>query len=176
MPNDELPITQATKVAALLDRYPQLEDVLIGFAPPFKKLKNPILRKSVAKVASLRQAAAAARVPVNELVNTLREAVGQEAIAGETDDPADSYFSEQPDWFDRAKVVASIDERTESDERQMTLVRVLQEIAKLGPGEIAELTTGFVPAPGIDVMRDKGLRVWCMEESSDLIRTFVSKA
>lgn len=176
MPNDELPITQATKVAALLDRYPQLEDVLIGFAPPFKKLKNPILRKSVARVASLRQAAAAARVSVNELVNALRKEVGQEAIADEAENTTATYFSEQPDWFDRAKVVGSIDERTENDEEQMTLVRVLQEVAKLEPGQIAELITGFVPAPGIDVMRKKGLRVWCMEESPDLVRTFVSKA
>ncbi len=36
--NEELPITAETKVAALLARYPELEDVLIAMAPPFKKL------------------------------------------------------------------------------------------------------------------------------------------
>ena len=59
---NQLPIDESTKVAALLDSYPELEDVLIGIAPPFKKLRNPILRRSVAKVASLRQAAAVARM------------------------------------------------------------------------------------------------------------------
>ena len=83
----------------------------------------------------------------NELVNALRKEVGQEAIADEAEDATATYFSEQPDWFDRAKVVASIDERSESEEKQMTLVRVLQEVAKLEPGEITELITGFVPAP-----------------------------
>ena len=48
-------ITSSTKVAALLEEYPELEDVLMAMAPPFKKLRNPFLRKSVAKVASLGQ-------------------------------------------------------------------------------------------------------------------------
>ena len=74
--NEELPITAETKVAALLARYPELEDVLIAMAPPFKKLKNPILRGSVAKVASLRQAAMVGRLAVEDMVNQLRAAVG----------------------------------------------------------------------------------------------------
>ncbi len=116
-----------------------------------------------------------ARVPVDELVNALRKEVGQNVIAVEAEDSTTIYFSEQPDWFGRAKVVGSIDERTESDKEQMTLVRVLQQVSKLKPGQITELITDFVPAPGIDVMKEKGLRIWCMEESPDLIRTFVSK-
>ena len=57
MPDDDRAITPATKVADLLAQYPELEDVLISMAPPFRKLKNPVLRRSVAKVASLKQAA-----------------------------------------------------------------------------------------------------------------------
>ena len=34
------PITPQTKVAELLDAYPELEDVLVEMAPPFKKLRN----------------------------------------------------------------------------------------------------------------------------------------
>jgi hypothetical protein len=50
VPLDDFPILPTTKVGALLDRYPELEDILIGLAPPFKKLKNPLLRKGVAKI------------------------------------------------------------------------------------------------------------------------------
>jgi hypothetical protein len=77
----DFPILPSTKVAALLDRYPELEDILIGLATPFKKLKNPLLQKGVAKVASLGQAAAVGGMPVSELVNKLRAAVGQEPAA-----------------------------------------------------------------------------------------------
>ena len=64
MNSRDFDITAETKIAALLKHYPGLEDHLIGMAPPFKKLKNPILRRSVAKVASLHQAAAVGRLPV----------------------------------------------------------------------------------------------------------------
>jgi Domain of unknown function (DUF1858) len=171
----DLPILPTTKVAALLDRYPELEDVLIGLAPPFKKLKNPLLRKGVAKVASLRQAAAVRRIPVSELVNKLRAAVGQEAIASDGTSGAIPYFSRQPEWFDAAKIVASIDERESPDPNKMPIATLLQRAARLQPEEIVELITTFLPAPGIDIMRGKGFLVWSVMEGPDLIRTYVSK-
>ena len=69
MPDDDFSILPSTKVGALLDRYPELEGILIRLTPVFKKLRNPFLRKGVAKVASLKHAAAVAGVPVNDLVN-----------------------------------------------------------------------------------------------------------
>ncbi len=175
MPNDDFTIKPATKVGALLDRYPELEDVLIGMAPPFKKLKNPLLRKSVAKVASLQQAAAVARVPVDELVNKLRAEVGQEPIASEDVGDTVAYFSNQPDWFDRTKIVASIDERESTNEDKMPLTTVIQKATHLQETEILELITTFLPAPGIDIMKNKGFLVWSEQEEPELIRTYFSK-
>jgi TusA-related sulfurtransferase len=174
VPDRGFPILPSTKVAALLDRYPELEDVLIGLAPPFKKLKNPLLRKGVAKVASLRQAAAVAGTAVNELVNKLRAAVGQEAIGSEDSGGTTSNFSSQPEWFDSARIVASIDERV-TDPDKMPIVTVLQRVATLQPGEILELITTFLPAPGIVIMKRKGLQVWSVQQATELIRTCVAK-
>ena len=92
-------ITPATKVAELLEAYPELEETLIAQAPAFKRLKNPVLRRTVAKVASLEQAASVGGVTVRDLVATLRRAVGQEPDApagGKGDAPADP--SSPPDW------------------------------------------------------------------------------
>ena len=175
MPHDELPILPSTKVGPLLDRYPQLEDILIGLAPPFKKLRNPLLRKGVAKVASLKQAAAVGGLPVEELVNKLRAAVGQEAIASEHPSESISYFSAQPEWFAASKLMISIDERA-ADQDRMPIVAVLQEATRLRPGEMLELVTTFLPAPGIEIMKRKGLRVWSVQQDPNLIRTYVSKS
>ena len=46
-------ITPKTKVLELIETYPELEDVLIEYAPAFKNLKNPVLRRTVAKIATL---------------------------------------------------------------------------------------------------------------------------
>lgn len=171
---NDLQILPATKIADVLDTYPQLEDVLIGMAPPFRKLKNPFLRKGIAKIASLEQAATVGRMAVNDLVNRLRAAVGQEALALEDAEQRDSYFTPQPAWFDRSKIVASINEPS-TGPYTMPIVAVLQVIAQMEPAQILELITTFVPAPGIAVMRSKGLLVWSVQESPELIRTYVAK-
>jgi len=43
-------ITPKTKVLQLIEGYPKLEDILIGYVPAFEKLQNPVLRKTVAKI------------------------------------------------------------------------------------------------------------------------------
>ena len=52
-----LVITPKTKVMQLLDAYPALESLLIETIPAFEKLRNPVLRKTVARITSLQQAA-----------------------------------------------------------------------------------------------------------------------
>ena len=73
----KLIITPQTKIAELLDAYPDLENVLIDLAPAFKKLQNPVLRKTVARVTSIRQAAAIGKIPVETVVNKLSGLTGQ---------------------------------------------------------------------------------------------------
>jgi hypothetical protein len=174
MPDRDLTIEPSTKVGPLLERYPQLQDVLIEMAPPFKKLTNPVLRKSIGKVASLQQAAAAASMPVDELVNRLRAEVGQEPIVSTEESDAD-YFTDRPDWFDRARIVASIDEREATEPDKMAVTIVTQKAAPMRPTEILELITTFLPAPGIDLMKKKGFLVWSTREDPDLVRTYFSK-
>jgi len=174
MPGPDIPILPSTKVAALLDRYPELEDILIGMAPPFKKLKNPFLRKGVAQVASLQHAAAVGRIPVSALVNKLRAAVGQPLIASDTADARAAYFPPQPEWFDASGIVESIDE-SKADPDTMPVVTVLQRAANLKGGEILELVTSFLPAPGIEILKQKGYRVWSSQPSPEVIHTYIAK-
>jgi len=176
MSDQDFPIEPSTKIGTLLERYPELEDVLIGIAPPFKKLKNPFLRRSIAKVASLRQAAAVGQVPVDELVNKLRVAIGQKPIAAEDVGDTVSYLTDQPDWFDRAKIVVSIGEQEIDDQNKMPLTMVLQKAANLQETEILELVTTFLPAPGIDIMREKGFLVWSVQEEPELFRSYFAKS
>ncbi len=166
-------ITPSVTIHNLLENFPELEDVLIGIAPPFKKLKNPILRKTVAKVATIKQASSVGKVPLNVLINTLREAVGQ-PISDESYEDED-YFTEQPDWFSIDKISVSIDESKLENKDQMPLVPVLQKAKDVKKGEIIELVTSFLPAPGIEVMRSKGYSVWVKKESEELIKSYFLK-
>jgi hypothetical protein len=44
-------------VADLLDSWPELEETLVAQAPAFRRLRNPVLRRAVARVATLEPAA-----------------------------------------------------------------------------------------------------------------------
>jgi hypothetical protein len=57
----------------------------------------------------------------------------------------------------------------------MTLVIVLHEARKVHAGEIIELVTSFLPAPGIDILKSKGYQVWTIKQSEDLIRSYFLK-
>ena len=171
--NGRFAITPETKVAALLEHFPELEELLIGLAPPFKKLRNPVLRKSVAKVASLRQAAAVGHVPIEQMINLLRAEVGQEPLVLEPDDNESPYYSAQPSWFDEKRVVVSLVE-SEIDPDVMPLKPLMQTVRKLAEGEIVELVTTYLPAPGIDIMRKKGFLAWPTEQDN-VIKTYFTR-
>jgi hypothetical protein len=169
---DRPPITKDMRVAVLLRDYPEVEEVLIGLAPAFKKLRNPVLRKSVARVATLRQAAAVGRMPSVTLVNALRVAVGQEPVAADVSDE-ETYFGEQPEWFDADRVVVVLRD-DELDPDVMPINPLLHAAKDLGEGEILELVTSHLPAPGIDNLRSKGYQTWTVEDDQ-VLKTYVFK-
>ena len=168
------PIQPSVRVASLLRDYPELEDPLIAMAPAFRKLKNPVLPGSVGEVATLRQAAAVAQMPVAALVNQLHAAAGDPLLAPAGIDEGESAFSNRPAWVAASRVVSRVAEGDGEDRMPITLV--LAQAAKFGAGEMVELTTAFLPAPGIAVLRQKGFRVWPRRDGPEVVRTFVAKA
>lgn len=173
MTKEVIEITPSITVHKLLEDYPELEEVLIDLAPPFKKLKNPRLRKSVAKVATLKHISVVGRIPLDELIDTLRAAVDQPASDETYEDEA--YFVEQPDWFSSDKIAASIEEAAVEDKDTMTVVTILREAKDVRVGEIIELVTTFIPAPGIDRMKALGYSAWVHKEDDGLIKTYFLK-
>jgi hypothetical protein len=157
-------INPSTKVGELLDAYPGMEEVLIGIAPEFSKLRNPLLRRTVAKIATLEQAAKIGGVEVRDLVNRLREAAGQPEIvltesgAGQPNEP-------QPDWYDASRIVLRIDAAAMLAQGVHPLGMVQKAARELEPGGIIRIESGFRPEPLIDVMKTNGLFVWSHETS-----------
>ncbi|GBC99843.1 Putative 1,2-phenylacetyl-CoA epoxidase, subunit D [bacterium HR17] len=94
-PADELTdITPQTKVAAILERYPQTLEVFLrhGFAP----LANPVLRKTMAKVVTVEQACRREGVDIDALLRDLRRAAGLEPEPKAATPPAPLQPAETP--------------------------------------------------------------------------------
>lgn len=166
-----LTITPETKVGPLLDRYPQLEAPLMKLSPAFAKLRNPLLRKTVAKVATLQQVAKIGEVPIGTLINTLRKELGiEEKWKGGAADKSDG--SDVPEWFAQAKISMLLDAAPILEAGEHPLNRVMSELQKLEPGAIYELVTPFVPAPLLDAVSKKGFEVWSQKQSDGTVRSY----
>lgn len=173
MSRSKVDITPNTKVAELLRDYPGLEEILLRFSPSFAALKNPVLRRTVAQVTSLQQAAKVGNVPIVEMVNSLREAAGlsslqdnfcPDAESGEI--PASPRPPATPVTFtlDVRPIIAAGDHPKEA---------VLEGAGRLEPGQCMELVAPFPPIPLIQLLQKRGYKITMLAPEDGVVRTFI---
>ena len=163
--NNDLIITPKTKVLQLIDAYPQLENVLIGYVPAFKKLKNPLLRNTVARITTLQQAASIGNVNVADLINKLRNEVVQQIINESMDT---IYNTTKPTWFDEQKVKQEFDVREMLAKGEHPVAQVMADLNVLPHDSIYKLRAPFLPAPLIDKATSLQAEHWIVKESEEL--------
>jgi DUF438 domain-containing protein len=81
-------ISANTKIDGLLKEYPFLEEFLVKLSPKFKGLKNPIMRKTIGKVATLSKVAGIGGLDLDDfltaLTNEINRQTGKAATPGES--------------------------------------------------------------------------------------------
>ena len=153
-----LSINAQTKIGELLDAYPQLEETLLELSPTFAKLKNPILRRTVARIATLEQAARMAGLSPQNLVARLREAAGPPSGAVEiAADGAATAAQPAPGWIVAGRVVETIDADTMLESGEHPLGHLARGADKLGPGELICVQSSFRPVPLVETLAQRGV-------------------
>ena len=171
-------INPQTTVADLLKNFPDLESVLIEIAPVFKKIQNPLLRKTVAKVATLEKAAEMAEVPVAELIGRLRREAGLPEMtggsAGQQDTPS-REAGQEPPWVGQCtvKLVIDADKMLESGTHPLNMV--VSGVKELEEGESIMLTSSFPPIPLADALKTQGHSAHIRVNASGSYETFFKK-
>ncbi len=166
------PITFQTKIYELLEDYPQLEDLLVEISPAFAKLKNPVLRRTIARVTTIQQAAAIAGIEAGEVVSRLRKAAGISDVVGASgelsgeDDNSEKYGGGQPDWFSPDKITVRYDAVKTLEAGDVPMAEILKLSNSLQNGEIFEFTSPFMPTPVLDMLVSKGFKVWSIREGN----------
>ena len=163
--SDKVPITPETRVAQLLDAYPQLEDLLVRQAPAFKRLKNPILRRTVARLTTLERAAGIAGIDVRTLVRRLREAAGLPVEAEAAADAAADPAGPPPAWAGGTPT-ARIDADALLDRSETPLPKVLEAARALADNGLLEVTAAFKPLPLVEALEHQGFKTY-LEALSD---------
>jgi hypothetical protein len=162
MKETDMEITSQSKLFDVLEAYPFLEAQIIHIAPPFQNLKNPVLRRTVGKIATLEKVAQVGGMDAGKLVNTLRRAVGQEelqaqAAAGFTVDIPKS--ESDPGWA-AGEPQFTVNGTELLQRGEVPLARINELLGQLSPNRYILLVTNFEPTPILDTMQKQNRDVF----------------
>ncbi len=150
-------ITPKTKLADILTEYPHLEEIIIGLAPVFQNLRNPLLRRTVGRLASVEQAARIGNIDVNDFVNLLRRETGQPELEIKSEAPSDSLplsTAGDPKWIG-GEPQYTIDGTALLRRGEVPLTKINELLPSLSGGGYLLLITDFKPLPIIAAMEKK---------------------
>ncbi len=146
------PIKASDNVKEVLDRYPELKDVLLRLSPKFKRLQNPVMYNTLAKYTSFKDAAKITGVSICELLHTINDYLGI----------ADGLYKIMPECIDTHQEQDDFGEEItwkESLERYIMTEanqdEIVNKIMKLGPQENIVIIS--VDEPTIAVKTAKSL-------------------
>ncbi|MBP9676853.1 MAG: DUF1858 domain-containing protein [Anaerolineaceae bacterium] len=162
-------INAKTKINDLLKTYPELEEKIIQAAPAFKNLKNPVLRNTVGRLATVEKVVQIGGIDLTQFVNMLRRTVGQPELA-----PAPAAILEipvpvrqgEPEWL-AGDVQFTVDGRELLAEGEVPVNHINALLPKLKDGSLIVLITDFLPAPMIDALMKQKRQVYHKTDPQD---------
>ncbi len=175
-------ISSDMTVGRLLDEHPELVDVLVRYHPHFTCLKKKLLRRVMGPRVTVAFAARVAGVPADDLVATLRRAVGattpHPALSpegrGTPDPPSPSQGEGRGEGQKPVALVAvpegrqiHLDVREDIRRGQEPFARIMAAIKTLGADQVLVLRAPFEPAPLYDVLGKRGFAHWTERRAGD---------
>jgi uncharacterized protein (DUF2249 family) len=171
-------IRKEMKVSELLEKHPELLEVLAGYHPHFGKLRSRLLRKVMAPRVTLEQAARMAGVDPDGLIETLAKALGKEvSSAGEGREPGatvEGGASRPPsgkrptelEEIEPARLVL-VDVREDLQAGREPFPKIMKAVKALREEEILVLKAPFEPLPLYEVLGQKGYAHWAEVTAPD---------
>lgn len=180
-------IREEDTVYDVLTKYPQLKEVLVQISPKYKRLYNPVLFNTVAKVTKLKKAAEVGNIYVKELLYQLNDAIGkgeeflryfknqipkmQEEFLkkqfGTTDET-----KQKPHWMEKSNDFKTFDATKIEGE---PFAHIIEVANKLKANEGFILIQKFVPAPMISYLGTLGFESYVEKENEDKIKVYFYK-
>lgn len=131
-------IDKNVKILNLLKESPYLIDVLVNISPEFRKLQNPILRKTIGRLADLEHASQMTGVPFEELSGAIADAIEKETGSRpEVATEADSRSKIE----ELKSIIRELHEGKTPEEQKERFARLLSEVS---PSEIAQMEQSLI--------------------------------
>jgi len=169
-------INKQTKIAVLLKHHPDALETIVGLAPDFKKLRNPVLRKLMAGRTSIAMASKVGGCRPEDFFRALAPLGFETDNITETEEitpenkPIPEFLKNlQPD-----KIV-HFDVRAMLAEGNDPLKHIQQKVKGLNPGEALLIINNFEPVPLIKLLEKQGFESYVKHIDSETIETYFFK-
>lgn len=167
-------INANTKIAQLLKGHPDALEAIISIDSKFSKLRNPLLRKLLARRTSISMASKIAGVQVTDFFDKLKP------LGFEIDTATLPLIEEKtalPQFISQLTTAQIIDfdvrELLASGKDPLTLI--LDKVKSVKPGEALKVINTFEPVPLIKMLEKQGFDVYADLISNDLVETYFYK-
>ncbi|HEY0838728.1 MAG TPA: DUF2249 domain-containing protein, partial [Vulgatibacter sp.] len=157
------------RVSSVLARAPALLEVFLQTSPSFAMLKNPMARKTMAKLVTIEQAARVAGVEAQVLLARLNAALGEGGDGSATKAPEGAAAPLTPRPLPPGTAPAppglletpdsrllDLDVRDDLRAGKEPLRQILEAVRGLPEGNVFRLRAIFEPAPLYDVLAKQG--------------------
>jgi len=157
-----------TKLDDLLKKYPFLLDYLAGLSPRFARLRNPIMRKTVGRVATLHQIAGFGDLPLPDLLLKIQAEIKRTAkedvevdSGGAPPEPVDAKEARQEVLKD---IIRELHEGGDLEKQKKRFAALIRDIS---PTEISEMEQRLIEEgmPEEEVKRLCDVHVQVFKES-----------
>lgn len=164
------PIRLDDKIHAVLERDPRMLDALLAVSPSFSMLKNPLMRKTMARLTTVEKAARVAGVDADELLGRLNAVLTGVPWEPKASAPAAATDAapagELPDAV-KALTEVECDVRDDLRKGVEPFARIMGTLREVGPGKVLHLRAIFEPAPLYAVLGKKGFQHFTQRAADD---------
>ncbi|MFQ5978164.1 MAG: DUF438 domain-containing protein [Candidatus Heimdallarchaeota archaeon] len=165
-------LKSSTKILELVQRFPFLFDTLIEISPKLKRLKNPILRRTIGKRATLTDVAKISKVPLNRLFEKLADSLSKnstETVEIDSDDRIAGEWQEELARRQREikQLVLELHQGGDLEELQIKFGEIVKDVtaSEIVEMEQSLISSGDLTADQVTLMAD--LHVEIFKESLD---------
>lgn len=168
---DVLPVRRTDIVSDVLARDESLVEVLVQRAPALAKLRNRAMRRVMARLVTIEQAARLAKIAPELLVQDLNRALGirtddADRRTSPNDESAQGSPGPAPSWPIDARVV-ELDVREELRSGREPFSTIMRAVADLDESAVLRLRATFEPVPLCAVLGKRGFAFRTEEHAPD---------
>ncbi len=163
-------VTKDTKISKILKEKPEAIDVIAAIHPNFKKLQNPILRRSLATRVSVKDAARIGKVPVNDFLKALQQAGFEVELVPDDFQNTPDLEIMPPDFS--GKEIIELDVRPIIHQGKDPFGYINKTARKIKPGQVLLIINDFEPIPLVDYLIGKNFVHWMTQDADGNYLTY----